>query len=88
MLTQALKLTNACLPAGQESFHALYYKDGIHPSAVGTYLESCVMSSVISGEDWSSPMRNSPLHAENCGCYHGARTDAFLPPIKQAEPSL
>ena len=39
----------ACF-AGRESFHALYYKDGVHPSAVGTYLESCVIASVISGK--------------------------------------
>ena len=48
---QKMELTHQRLPAGRESFHALYYKDGVHPSALGTYLESCVMSSVISGEE-------------------------------------
>ena len=41
--------------AGKDTFHALYYKDGIHPSAVGTYLESCVITSVISGVPYTTP---------------------------------
>ena len=35
--------------AGKESFHALYFKDGIHPSKFGTYLEACVIASSLSG---------------------------------------
>ena len=54
LLMQSLELIITLLPAGRESFHALYYKDGVHPSAIGTYLESCVMSSVISGREHTS----------------------------------
>ncbi len=56
LLMQTLELSITNLPAGRESFHALYYKDGVHPSAVGTYLESCVMSSVISGDNIHPPV--------------------------------
>ena len=48
--------------AGKDTFHALYYKDGIHPSAVGTFLESCVITSVISGMLQTPLMRAVAAH--------------------------
>lgn len=77
LLLQTLELTITLLPAGRESFHALYYKDGIHPSAIGTYLESCVMSSVISGEEYASSYQPSP-------CYDAVKFHTTMPADCQA----
>ncbi|EIE27587.1 hypothetical protein COCSUDRAFT_52214 [Coccomyxa subellipsoidea C-169] len=37
------------LPAGKDTFFAMYAKDGIHPSPFGTYLEACIVANTITG---------------------------------------
>ncbi|KAK9917543.1 hypothetical protein WJX75_005560 [Coccomyxa subellipsoidea] len=39
----------AQLPAGKDTFFALYAQDGVHPSPFGTYLEACVIANAITG---------------------------------------